>query len=54
MRLAAVIISHVFFQQEMISIDEFAALINIPGLSLLLLISSAQRLEFYIITVSDV
>lgn len=52
---AAVIISHdVFFQQEMISTDEFAGLINIPARSLLCLISRAQRLKFYITTVCDV
>lgn len=51
---AAVMISHAFFQQEMISIDEFTELINIPALSLQLLISRAQRLEFYIMTLSDV
>lgn len=50
---AAILISHAFFQQEMI-IDEFTELINIPALSLQLLISRAQRLEFYIMTVSDV
>ncbi len=47
-------ISHAFVQQEMISIDEFTELINIPALSLQLLISRAQMLEFYIMIVSDV
>lgn len=51
---AAVMLSNVFFQQEMISIDELTVLINITALFLQLLITRAQRLEFYIMILSDV